>query len=93
MFKTGRENLKVLVIGDMFSRYEVTVPLSDKGADMVMRLFFDRWVFMFEPPVQLLTDFSPKFASRVIAGMLIDWNKEGFYVFLSSTDEQICRPL
>jgi hypothetical protein len=40
--ETKRENRKVLVIGDTFLRYVEAVPISDKSADMVARVFFDR---------------------------------------------------
>jgi hypothetical protein len=39
---TKRGNRKVLVIGDMLSRYVVAVPISDESADTVARVFFDR---------------------------------------------------
>jgi Integrase zinc binding domain len=39
---TERRNRKVLVIGGMFSRYVIAVPISDKSADTVARVFFDR---------------------------------------------------
>jgi transposase InsO family protein len=65
--KTKRGKRKVLVIGDMFSRYVVAVPISDESADTVARVIFDRWVSVFGPPEQLLTDLGPNFASGVIA--------------------------
>jgi transposase InsO family protein len=67
--ESKRGNRKVLVIGDMFSRYVVAVPISDESADTVARVFFDRWVSVIGPPEQLLTDLGPNFASGVIAEM------------------------
>jgi Integrase zinc binding domain len=64
---TKRGNRKVLVIGDMFSRYVVAMPISDESADTVAQVFFDRWVSVPGPPEQLLTDLGPNFASGVIA--------------------------
>jgi hypothetical protein len=67
--ETKRGNRKVLVIGDMFPRYLVAVPMSDESADTVARVFFDRWVSVFGPPEQLLTDLGPNIASGVIVEM------------------------
>jgi hypothetical protein len=50
---TERGNRKVLVIGGMFSRYVVAVPMSDESADTAARVFFDRWVSVIGPPEQL----------------------------------------
>jgi Integrase core domain len=67
--ETKRGNRKVSVIGDMFSRYVVAVPISDKSDDTVARVFIDRWVSVFGPPEQLLTDLGPNFKSGVTAEM------------------------
>jgi transposase InsO family protein len=67
--ETKRGNRKVLVIGDMFLRYVVVVPISEQNADTVARVIFDRWVPVLGPPEQLLTDLGPNFASGVIAEM------------------------
>jgi transposase InsO family protein len=79
----------VLVIGDVFSRYVVAVPISKESADTVARVFFDRWASVFGPPEQLLTDLGPNFASGVIAEMcrLIGTNK----VFTSAYHPQANR--
>jgi hypothetical protein len=67
--ETKRGKRKVLVIGDLYSRYLVAVPISDERADTVARVTFDRWVSVFGPPEQLLTDLGPNFASGVISEM------------------------
>jgi transposase InsO family protein len=67
--ETKRGNRKVLVIGDIFSRYVVAVPISDESADTVARVFLDRWMSVFGPSEQLLMDLGPNFASGVIAEM------------------------
>jgi hypothetical protein len=69
--ESKRGNRKVLDIGDMFSRYVVAVPISGESADTGARVFFDRWVSVFGPPEQLLTDLGPNFASGVIAEMCL----------------------
>jgi RNase H-like domain found in reverse transcriptase/Integrase zinc binding domain len=40
--ESKRGNQKVLVIGNMFSRYIVAVPISDESPDTMARVFFDR---------------------------------------------------
>jgi hypothetical protein len=39
--ETKRGDQKVLVIGDIFSRYVVAVPISEESADTMARVFFD----------------------------------------------------
>jgi transposase InsO family protein len=67
--QTKRGKRKVLVTGDLYSRYLVAVPISDERADTVARVTFARWVSVFGPPEQLLTDLGPNFASGVISEM------------------------
>jgi transposase InsO family protein len=67
--ETKRGNRKVLVIGDMFTRSVVAVPIYDESAGLVARVFFDRWVSVFGPPEKLPADLDPNFASGVFAEM------------------------
>jgi transposase InsO family protein len=67
--ETKRGNRKVLVIGAMFTRYVVAVPISDESADTVARVFFDRWMSVFGPLEKLPADLGPNFASGVLAEM------------------------
>jgi hypothetical protein len=67
--ETRRGNRKVLVIGDIWSRYVVARPISSEGADTVARVFLGRSVSMFGPPEQLLADLGLGFASGVKAEM------------------------
>jgi transposase InsO family protein len=61
-------NRKILVIGDVFSRFIVAVAIPDEKGRR-WRVFFDRWVSVFGPPEQLLTNLGPNFTSGVITEM------------------------
>ena len=47
---------KLLVIGDMFTRFVLCVPLRAETAKQVAHALFRRWIGIFGPPEQLLTD-------------------------------------
>jgi transposase InsO family protein len=47
----------------------MAVPISDESDDTVARVFIDRWVSVFGPPEQLLTDLGHNFASGVTEEM------------------------
>jgi transposase InsO family protein len=64
--QTKRGNRKILVIGDVFSRFNVAVAIPDEKAETVARVSFDRWMSVFGPPELLLTDLRPNFTSGVI---------------------------
>jgi transposase InsO family protein len=53
---TPRGNRKVLVIGDMFTRFIMALAMPDDKAETVSLLLVDRWVTLFGPPEQLLSD-------------------------------------
>jgi Integrase core domain len=63
---TPRGNRKVLVIGDMFTRFIMALAMPDEKAETVSRLPFDRWVTVFGPPEQLLSDQGRNFVGGVI---------------------------
>jgi len=63
---TSRGNRKILVVGDMFTRFVVAVAMADEGADTVARELFERWISVFGPPEQLLSDRGPNFTGEVI---------------------------
>jgi transposase InsO family protein len=67
--QTRRGNRKILVIGDVFSRFNVAVAIPDEKAETVARVTFDRWGSVFGPPEQLLTDLRHNFTSGVITEM------------------------
>jgi transposase InsO family protein len=54
---TSRQgNKKVIVIGDLFSRYVVAVAVADESAKTVARVLFERWVAIFCVPEALLSN-------------------------------------
>jgi transposase InsO family protein len=83
----------VWVIGDMISRYIVVVPISDNRSDTVARVFFDKWMSVFEPREKLLTDLGPNFASGVVEKVcrLIGIRKVFTSVYHPQTNEFIER--
>ena len=54
--KTARGNRKVLVIGDLFTRYMMAVPVATESAEVLADVLFERWITVFGPPVRLLSD-------------------------------------
>jgi hypothetical protein len=62
--KTKHGNRFLLVIADRFSKLTRTVPLRTITALTVAQMFCEHWVFVYGPPVSVLTDNGPQFASR-----------------------------
>jgi transposase InsO family protein len=62
--KTRHGNRFLLVIADRYSKLTRTVPLRVTTALAVAKDFCDHWVFVFGPPVSLLTDNGPQFAAK-----------------------------
>jgi transposase InsO family protein len=56
----------VLVIGDMFTRFIMALAMPNEKAETVSRSFLDRWVTVFGPPEQLLSDQG----SNVVGGVI-----------------------
>jgi Integrase zinc binding domain len=46
-------NRKVIVMGDMFTRFMMAVPVCDETAATVASTFLDRWILLFGPPEKL----------------------------------------
>jgi Integrase core domain len=49
-------NRKVIVMGDMFTRFMMAVPVCDETAATVASTLLDRWILLFGPPEKLLSD-------------------------------------
>jgi hypothetical protein len=62
--KTRHGNRFLLVIADRYSKLTRTVPLRVTTALAVAQAFCDHWVFVYGPPVSLLTDNGPQFAAK-----------------------------
>jgi Integrase zinc binding domain/Integrase core domain len=61
---TPRGNRKVLVIGDMFTRFIMALAMPDEKAETGSRLHFDRWLTVFGPPEHLLSDQGKNFVGE-----------------------------
>jgi transposase InsO family protein len=57
-------NRFLLVIADRFSKVTITVPLRTVTALSIATAFCDRWVYVYGPPISLLTDNGPQFAAK-----------------------------
>jgi Integrase core domain len=67
MSPTSRQGMKkVIVIGDLFSRYVVAVAVADESAKTVAEVLFERWVAIFGPPEALLSDRGRAFYGKVM---------------------------
>ena len=62
--KTRHGNRFLLVIADRYSKLTRTVPLRVTTALTVAQAFCEHWVFVYGPPVTLLTDNGPQFAAK-----------------------------
>jgi hypothetical protein len=58
--KTRHGNRFLLVIADRYSKLTGTIPLRVTTALAVAQAFCDHWVFVYGPPVSLLTDNAPQ---------------------------------
>ena len=65
LLTSRRKNRYLLVIVDRFSKLVRTVPMRNETAATVARAFVTHWVFAYGPPLDLLSDNGPQFASRL----------------------------
>lgn len=61
--------IKVLVIGDAFTRFMMSIPIKDEKKETLTKMFFSRWVCIFGPPEKLLTDQGPAMTAAVVKQM------------------------
>jgi hypothetical protein len=66
---TRRGNRKILVMGDMFSRFIVAVAMKDEKAETVARILFEKWITIFGPPEYLLSARGRNFTSELIENL------------------------
>jgi hypothetical protein len=59
-------NKKVIVMGGMFTRFMIAVPVCDETAATVASTLLDRWILLFGPPEKLLSDRRKLFLGDVI---------------------------
>jgi hypothetical protein len=62
--RTKHGNRFLLVIADRYTKVTRTVPLRTVTALSVARAFVDQWVYVYGPPVSLLTDNGPQFRAN-----------------------------
>lgn len=57
---------KVVVIGDLFTRFMQAIPTKDETSETIAKVLFERWISVFGPPVRILSDQGKPFVSAVI---------------------------
>jgi transposase InsO family protein len=62
--RTKDGNRFLLVIADRYTKVTRTVPLRNVTALSVARAFVDQWVYVYGPPVSLLTDNGSQFTAK-----------------------------
>lgn len=67
--KSADGNRKVIVMGDLFTRFMVAVPVAEEKAEVVAGVLFDRWISIFGPPVRILSDRGKPFVSGVVRSL------------------------
>ena len=65
LIRTRRGNKFLLVINDRFSKLVRTVPLKRITAMEIAKAFTHHWVFVYGPPLTLLSDNGPQFAAKL----------------------------
>jgi transposase InsO family protein len=64
----GGEN-KILVIGDVFTRFLLAIPLQDEKSQTVADALWTRWFAVFGPPERLLTDLGKPLVSDIMKSL------------------------
>jgi transposase InsO family protein len=62
--RTKHGNRFLRVIADRYTKVTRTVPLRAVTAHSVARAFVDQWVYVYGPPVSLLTENGPQFTAK-----------------------------
>ena len=62
---TDRDNTWLMVIGDYFSKFAVSVPLPDMTARTVSQALVDNWISYFGVPLEIHTDKGTNFESML----------------------------
>jgi hypothetical protein len=66
-FATGMK--KVVVIGDVFSRFMMAIAVPAETAAAIAEVLFERWIAVFGLPVRLLSDRGKVFVSEVMQNL------------------------
>ena len=67
LIKTPRDNIYILVITDMCSKYTEAFPMKDQTAETVADCFVKGWIKKKGPPLELHTDQGANFQSQLMA--------------------------
>jgi Integrase zinc binding domain len=67
--RTKHGNRFLLVIADRYTKVTRTVPLRTITALSVARAFVDQWVYVYGPPMSLLTENGPQFTAKFFPTM------------------------
>ena len=68
---TSKEgNKKVIVMGDLFSRYVWVVPVKYESAKTIAGVILQEWILRFGPPKRLLTDRAKAFMGNIVQEIL-----------------------
>lgn len=57
---------KILVIGDLLTRFMLAIPVRNEKAKTIAEALFDRWISIFGPPVRLFSEQGKPFISSVV---------------------------
>ena len=57
---------KLLVIGDCLTRFKISVPVKNEEAKTIAKAFFEKWISIFGPPENLLSDRGTQMVGGVI---------------------------
>jgi transposase InsO family protein len=60
---------KVVVIGDVFSRFMMVIAVPAETAAAIAEVLFERWIAVFGPPFRLLSDREKVFVSEVVQNL------------------------
>lgn len=63
--EAGSAMRKVVVIGDLFSRFMQAIPTRDETAETISWVLFERWIGVFGPPDRFLIDQGKVFVSAI----------------------------
>jgi Integrase core domain len=66
-----RGHKKELVIGDLFTRFVIAIPIKDEAASTIATILFERWISVFGPPVRLVSDQGKPLVSAVVRHLCV----------------------
>ena len=64
-----RDNIKILVLVDMFTRFARAISISDEKAKTIASAIIEEWTSIFGPMECLLCDIGPNIIGKVVSGM------------------------